>query len=73
MNYAIILILLTLQPFIRTASEDLGMEVWDVKVMGGVALVTMVMWVPYAILLEVSYSRLSRLIGSRRVTAGVAA
>lgn len=63
--YAVLLILITMQPFIRTAAQDLGLDVWDLKVIGGAVLVTVVMWVPYAVLLEVSYRRLSRLMNSR--------
>jgi hypothetical protein len=58
--YAGLLILVTLQPFIRTAAQDLDASVWDTRVLAGAAVVTVVMWVPYAILLEASFSRLSR-------------
>lgn len=61
--YAALLILITLQPFIRSASQDLGLLDWrDMRVIGGTALVSVIIWVPYSVLLEVSFSQLSRII-----------
>jgi hypothetical protein len=61
--YAALLAAVTFPPFLRTAAQDLGAGAWDARVIGGTLLVSLVMWVPYALVLEAGLARLSRLLG----------
>lgn len=65
--YGIILVLVTFQPLVRTAADDLNSAVWDLRVIGSTVLVSVLMWVPYAVSLEGGFSRIYRLICSREV------
>lgn len=68
--YAALLIVLTLQPFIRTAADDLNASMWEPRVIGGAVAITVVMWLPYALALAASftqlYRKLARLMNSRQ-------
>jgi hypothetical protein len=56
--YSALLGVVTLQPFLRTAAQDLGAGPWDARVAGGTCLVSAFMWVPYALALEACLGRL---------------
>ena len=57
--YAFVLILSTLQPFIRAAAQDLVASPWELRVIIGSTLVTFLLWFPYAIVLEAVFSRVA--------------
>jgi len=57
--YALVVSAVTLQPFIRAAAQDLEASAWNVRVILASTLVTILLWFPYAALLELAFSRIA--------------
>lgn len=56
--YATLLSVITVQPFIRAAAQDMMASPWEMRVIVGVALVTLLLWFPYVWVLERTLSRI---------------
>lgn len=63
--YGLLLAAVTLQPFLRTAAEDLHRSQRSPEVLLGTIGMSLAMWIPYGVLLEWSIDRMSSALLTR--------